>query len=685
MKILLAHNSLYYPSFGGGDKSNRLLMEALAERGHSVRVVARLENFSEQEHQKFLSDLSARGISAEENEFGAVFQRRGVEVHTVSRNPHLRAYFVSQMTAFDPDIIITSTDDPAQLLLAPALEHPRARVVYLIRATIAVPFGPDASTVSARRTELLRHVDSAVGVSNYVAGYARQWGGLDAIHVPISLMEPVEIPQFDGFDHPYVVMVNPCAVKGIAILLGLADRMPNVRFGAVPSWGTTKSDLEALKARPNITLIDPVENIDELMKLTRVMLVPSVWAEARSRMVVESMARGIPVLAANVGGLPEAMLGVDYLLPVNPVVGYRQSLDEHMVPLAEVPPQDVGPWQETLTRLLSDRKHYEELAERSLRAARKYIKELTAEPFERHLLELLQKPRKPRAVKPAAPRPAASDLSEAKRKLLELRLRKKEQTTGTKGGHPWFGEIEPLPPGGLRLLCLPYAGAGAAAFRRWKGALGPRIVATPVRLPGRETRIGEPFFTTMQDLVEALGKELESFANESIAFFGHSMGAAIGFETCRWLRRSGKPLPVALIASAARAPQFRLNHVPPPEPDDAQLLDELRRLEGIPASILQNPDVLRYALPVLKADARLYRHYIYTPEEPLDLPIFAYGGSTDPNVTAVHVESWAKETNGPFRRREFSGGHFYFQDDPTPLFAAIRKDLEAVMERAANS
>jgi glycosyltransferase involved in cell wall biosynthesis len=42
MRILLAHNSTYYPSHGGGDKSNRLLMEALAERGHDVRVVTRV-------------------------------------------------------------------------------------------------------------------------------------------------------------------------------------------------------------------------------------------------------------------------------------------------------------------------------------------------------------------------------------------------------------------------------------------------------------------------------------------------------------------------------------------------------------------------------------------------------------------------------------------------------------------
>ncbi|HXS97225.1 MAG TPA: hypothetical protein VN736_21660 [Candidatus Limnocylindrales bacterium] len=30
MRILLAQNSLYYPAHGGGDKSNRLLIAALA-------------------------------------------------------------------------------------------------------------------------------------------------------------------------------------------------------------------------------------------------------------------------------------------------------------------------------------------------------------------------------------------------------------------------------------------------------------------------------------------------------------------------------------------------------------------------------------------------------------------------------------------------------------------------------
>ncbi len=61
MKILLGHNSTYYPSQGGGDKSNRLLMEALAERGHAVRVVTRTEQFGEAQALGVCGGFAAAG------------------------------------------------------------------------------------------------------------------------------------------------------------------------------------------------------------------------------------------------------------------------------------------------------------------------------------------------------------------------------------------------------------------------------------------------------------------------------------------------------------------------------------------------------------------------------------------------------------------------------------------------
>ena len=136
MRILLAHNSLYYPSYGGGDKSNRLLMEALAARGHAVRVVARVEHFGAEAHTKLLQELAERGIVHRSNGGGSVeFRLNGVEVRVLTRDPCLRAYFAAQVGAFEPEIILASTDDPAHLMLEIALRAPRARVVYLVRAT----------------------------------------------------------------------------------------------------------------------------------------------------------------------------------------------------------------------------------------------------------------------------------------------------------------------------------------------------------------------------------------------------------------------------------------------------------------------------------------------------------------------------------------------------------------------
>ncbi|MGA3099877.1 MAG: hypothetical protein ABSF25_25770, partial [Bryobacteraceae bacterium] len=62
MRILLAQNSPYFPAHGGGGKSNRLLMEALAARGHVCRAVARIAEFGATETERYAAELAARGV-----------------------------------------------------------------------------------------------------------------------------------------------------------------------------------------------------------------------------------------------------------------------------------------------------------------------------------------------------------------------------------------------------------------------------------------------------------------------------------------------------------------------------------------------------------------------------------------------------------------------------------------------
>ncbi len=619
LKILLAQNAVYHPAHGGGEKSNRLLMEALAARGHQCRVVAR-----------GAADLSLNDV----------------QVHAAA-DRGLRAALIAEIGAFQPDVILCSTDDPAHLLLEPAVAS-GARVIYLVRATLPLPFGPDSAFRNEAQTARLRQVDAVVGVSQYVADYVRQYAEIEAVHVPISLMPREDWPDLGSIDNEFVTMVNPCAVKGISIFLALADAFPGVRFAAVPTWGADAADLAALAARSNITLLDPVEDIDLLLRRTRVLLVPSLWAEARSRMVVEAMLRGIPVMASDTGGLSEAKMGVPYLLPVNPITHYQPRLNERMVPVAEVPEQDVRPWMVALARLVRDRAHYDEIARRSRERARGYAENLTVEPFE-EILNRTQKA-KPRAA-PIAPRQV--ELSAEKRALLALRLRQRAPVTA------WFPTAAAA--GSPRLFYFPSAGEVASPpFAR---------ELCCAALPGRGTRRAEAAFERMAPLIQSMATAIQPYLSSPFAFFGHSLGAIVAFELARELRRRGLPLPAVLIASAARAPRFRRNHVPPAEPSDEQLLREA----GIP----DDPAVRRAVLPALRADTHLYRHYIYAEEPPLSCPIRAYGGLDDPNILREHLEGWRAQTTGSFAIREFPGGHFYWKENRREVEKVLEEDLFA--------
>ena len=711
MRILLAQNSLYYPSHGGGDKSNRMLMEALAARGHVCRAVARIPVFGAAEEARYVAELAARGVAPGKSAGGGtvVFERAGVEVHVVA-NANPRAYFAGQVETFRPDAILASTDDPAQVLLEAALRSRSARTVYLARATMALPFGPDCAFPSEANTERIRSADRVVGVSEYVARYIREYGRMDATHVPISLLGPGGWPALGRFDSEFVTMVNPCAVKGIAIFLALADAFPKVAFAAVPTWGTNQRDRAALSERPNVRLLDPVDDIDLLLARTRVLLAPSLWAEARSRMVVEAMLRGVPAIASDVGGIPEAKMGVPYLLPVNRIARYQTQVDEQMVPLAEAPAQDIAPWREALGRLLCDRTHYEEISRASRAAAIHYAANLSVGPFEALLEETLSRPwgglpGRPSGNQPErrqAGRPAPrglEELSPERRRLLALRLRKRAPASA------WFPGADAAR--GMRLFCFPHAGGGAGAFAGWglgrvtkqplsdvrgseseseprtsesgpggQGA-GERIwTICPVRLPGRESRSAEAAFDRMAPMVEALAAAIEPYLDRRFAFFGHSMGAAVAFELARRLRRLGLPQPCLLIASAARAPQFRRDYIPPPAPTEQQFLGELRRLDGFPAEALDDLALLGAILPALTADAALYRNYVYAEDAPLGFPIRAYGGSDDPNVRPEHLESWAGQTSASFAMRLFPGGHFFLHANREAVLDALAEDLE---------
>ena len=228
----------------------------------------------------------------------------------------------------------------------------------------------------------------------------------------------------------------------------------------------------------------------------------------------------------------------------------------------------------------------------------------------------------------------------------------------------------------VRLFCFPHAGGGASVFRRWTTELGRGIEVYTIILPGREGRWREPPITRMPELLEALIDALGPLLHPPYAFFGHSLGAFIAFELARQLHRENRPGPALLIVSAARAPQ-----IPDPDPPLHKqpadlLLEELKRLDGIPQELLNQPELISLMMPALRADLAISETYQYVDEPPLACPISVYGAEHDGRVRVEHLEQWKEQTSRSFQCRIFPGNHFFFlREAQFAVMEAVREDL----------
>ncbi len=240
---------------------------------------------------------------------------------------------------------------------------------------------------------------------------------------------------------------------------------------------------------------------------------------------------------------------------------------------------------------------------------------------------------------------------------------------------PWIACHRPNPRARLRLFCLPYAGGGALIFRAWPDGLPADVEVCPIQLPGRGSRLMERPFTQLASLVEALAQALIPLLDKPFAFFGHSLGALVGFELARHLRSLYGVHPVRLIVSASRAPQFPHRDRPIHTSSEEEFLAQLRRLNGTPGELLEHAELMEIMLPVLRADFALYETYVYSPEPPLGCPISAFGGLQDRKVSDSDLDGWRDQTSASFSLRTFPGDHFFLNTTQPLLLRVLSQEL----------
>lgn len=239
----------------------------------------------------------------------------------------------------------------------------------------------------------------------------------------------------------------------------------------------------------------------------------------------------------------------------------------------------------------------------------------------------------------------------------------------------WLVRSGEKPKATVRLFCFPYAGGTTHTYRSWQGLLPESIDVAPVQLPGRGQRMSEPAFQRLSEIVEALAHELVPYFDKPFAFFGHSMGALIGFELARWLRKNHKAMPAQLFVSGRRAPQFSELTEPTWDLPEREFIERVRQLNGTAQDVLNHPELMQLMIPLLRADFAVCETYQHQDEPPLECPVTVFGGVDDIEVRYEHLELWREQTTSVFRLHMFRGDHFFVQTAQAEVVQVIAAEL----------
>ena len=246
---------------------------------------------------------------------------------------------------------------------------------------------------------------------------------------------------------------------------------------------------------------------------------------------------------------------------------------------------------------------------------------------------------------------------------------------------PWLPGFPNHADGKPRLFCFPFAGGSGEYYRSWQTELGELAAVCPVELPGRGSRSSEPFAASITRMAREIALVILSIGGGPFVFFGHSLGAMLGIETALALKRLEGCLPRLFLASGLPPPHTGLVRPPDPDSPEALLKDVIRGFGGTPASVLDEPELAAYFLPIFRSDFRLAHEYVPSCAEPLDMVITALAGVDDPDTPEADVARWGEMSGHPLRLHLFSGGHFFLEERRRAVLRVVANEITSSFSR----
>ena len=224
----------------------------------------------------------------------------------------------------------------------------------------------------------------------------------------------------------------------------------------------------------------------------------------------------------------------------------------------------------------------------------------------------------------------------------------------------WILQPSPKPDAKVRLFCFPYAGSSAVVtYKYFVDNLPDFVEVCPVELPGRGTRISENLIDNIEELLTNISNEMTDWLDKPFMFFGHSMGALIGYELVFKIYENYNILPEKLYVSAHKAPFLDRGGPIMHKLKKNDFINELKKMNGIAKELLEHKELMDLMLPIIRNDYAVCENYNYKEKEKINVPITAFGGTFDKEIREEHLKQWSNVTNADFNYFLIEGDHFF--------------------------
>jgi len=256
-----------------------------------------------------------------------------------------------------PDVVLTFGGNAIGRRIIAAVSAQKIPIVFWLRNT------------SYSSKDLFDKVDCSIVPSQFTADFYARTLGINCTAIePPFLLERVHC---ESLERKYLTFVTPLPQKGVFVFARIASELrrlrPDIPIVVVEGRGDrawlNKTGLDL----SHVEILPKTRDPRDFLRITRALLLPSLWHETFGRVAAEAMFNGIPVLGSSRGGIPETF----------GKAGFVFDVPAHYTPesrrVATV--ADVAPWTQEIIRLWDDADYYAGAQQRSIDRA----KELTPE------------------------------------------------------------------------------------------------------------------------------------------------------------------------------------------------------------------------------------------------------------------------------------------------------------------